>query len=209
MPHFALLVAFLLCSSTGCASSRQITDLTDILPPDQVAPHHATVDAVLRYYFTDEAYQAIKDIPLIDGPAVSGYAAGTTFMSNILTLFSFNGWGRKVIFPSDILRKQWGVEGIIHEYIHHLDDMDRDGEGEFIDLEEFRQAFLALQKDFNYAWIAINANNKHAEFPWIYHKLISVGDLSERIAYTGGQMAVTGKGPDYMKRVFRKILRFR
>ena len=206
----ALLAMALLPINSGCASSRRITDLRGALPKDQAGlPYHATVDAVLRHYFTDKAYAAVKDIPLIDGPSMSGYAAGTTFWSNLVSLLSLNGIGRKVIFPKELLRKEWGVEGIVHEYIHHLDDMDRDGEADFINHAEFRKAFIRLEGDFTFAWIAINANRKQAEFPWAYHVFFSVGDLSERIAYTGGQMAVRKTGPDYAKRVFRKILRFR
>lgn len=201
-------VILILVLTAGCAGSRQITDLAGNLPADQAGvEHHATVDTVLQHYFTDEAYEAIKDIPLIDGPAMSGYAAGTTFLSNLFSLVTFNGWGRKVIFPLDILREQWGVEGIVHEYWHHLDDMDREGTLDLIDHDAFFDAFLRLERDFHYAYIAIIANRKYAEFSWFYHAFISVGDLSERIAYVAGYMARAGKGPDYMWDVLERIIR--
>lgn len=198
----------LLILVTGCAGSRQVTDLREMLPDNELSiAQHETVDSVLRHYFTDEAYEAIKDIPLIDGPALSGYAAGTTFLSNVASLVSFNGWGRKVIIQADLLLK-WGVKGIVHEYIHHLDDMCRDGELDLFDLEEFREAFWQLERDFNYAWLAINANRLAGDYPFFYDALLGIGDLSEEIAYTADQMAVKVQGPDYMKKVLGRILRF-
>jgi len=204
MRWLALLVVL-----SGCAGSRGITDLRELLPPIEAASeHHRTVDSVLRYYFTKAAYGAIKDIPLIDGPAISGYAAGTTFLSNVASLITLNGWGRKVIISKELLGK-WGVGAIIHEYVHHLDDMTRDGELDLIDLEAFRKAFLRLETDFKHAWIAINANRAVNSYPIFYDTFLSIGPLSERLAYTADQMAVKNKGPAYMKRALGRILRFR
>jgi hypothetical protein len=197
----------LLVVLSGCAGTRGITDLQEFLPEAEAQlVQHRTVDSVLHYYFTDEAYAAIKDIPLIDGPAFSGYAAGTTFLSNVASFVSFNGWGRKVIVPSDLLH-EWGVAAIIHEYVHHIDDMTRDGELDLIDLEAFRKAFLLLERDFKYAWIAINANRMVGEYPIFYDTLFSIGPLSERLAYTADQMAANGKGPAYMRIVLSRVLR--
>lgn len=199
----------LLVVLSGCAGTRGITDLQGVLPEIEAGvEHHRTVDSVLRYYFTEEAYEAIKDIPLIDGPATSGYAAGTTFLSNMASLVTFNGWGRKVIISKELLGR-WGVGAIIHEYVHHLDDMTRDGELDLVDLEVFREAFLRLEQDFKHAWIAINANRAIGSYPIFYDTFLSIGPLSERLAYTADQMAVKNKGPTYMKRALRRILRFR
>lgn len=199
----------LLILVTGCASNRQVTDLKGFLPKDEArVSRHRTVKSVLRYYFTAKAYKAIKDIPLIDGPAFSGYSAGTTFLSNVASLVTFNGWGRKVIIPVDLLQ-EWGVAAIIHEYVHHIDDMCRDGDLDLLDLEKFREAFWNLERDFDYAWIAINTNRMVGEYPIFYDTFVSIGDLSEEIAYTADQMAIEVKGPDYMKRVLGRVLRFR
>jgi len=203
MRYGAILLVFLI----GCAGHRNITNLSTILPDDEVGPaYHVTVDSVLRHYFTEEAYEVIKDIPLVNGPG--GYAAGTTFLSNVLSVITGNGFGRKVILPVWRIRNVFGVEGIIHEYIHHLDDMCRDGELDLFDLEAFRAAYLLLERDFKHAWIAINANRGYGGYPWFYHVFFSMGDLSERVAYAGSQMGRTGLGPDYMKAVFGRILRF-
>jgi len=191
----------------GCASSRQITHLRGYLPIKEAKlAHHKTVDSVLRHYFTDEAYAAIKDIPTINGPAYSGYAAGTSVLSSIASFLTFNGVGRKVIIPTRLLGS-WGVSGLIHEYAHHLDDMDRDGELEMIDHNEFLGAFLKLQMDTKYAWLAINADSKAGNPSWFYDTIVGVGYLSERIAYVADQMVSKGKGPDYMWKVFRKMFK--
>lgn len=201
-----LLLLLLLLA--GCSSTRQITDLRELLPEQEASlPHHHTLSTVLRRYFTDEAFDLIEDIPVIDGPAVYGYAAGTTFLSNVASLISGNGWGRKVILPREFLT-EWGVEGILHEYFHHIDDMCRDGESDLLDHEEFPSAFAALERDFAYAWIAINTRRKVSRYPWFFHAFLSIGDYSEEMAYTAGQMAARQKGPVYMKKVFRRVFRF-
>lgn len=201
MRRLALLLVLLVA---GCAGSRQITDLRGFIPETEARPAHKSVDTLLNHYFTSRSYALVKDIPLIDGPAFSGYAAGTTFVSNLASLVTLNGWGRKVIIPADLIRNVWGVECIIHEYVHHLDDMDRDGEAELLDLGEFRTAFITLLQDFKYAGLALSAVRKAHETKAGF---FVIGELSEHVAYTAAQMAVTGKGPDYMWHVFRKILR--
>lgn len=204
MKNALILMLALLC---GCASSRQIVDLKGMLPPED--RQFETVDDMLRYHLTDEAYALVADIPMIDGPSFSPYAAGTTFLSNLATLVSFNGVGRKVILPSGVLLA-WGSEAVLHEYVHHIDEMGRSGDIEpLIDIEEFADAFYMLERDSKYAWLAINTNRRIAAQPFFYDAIISIGPHSEQIAYTVGQIARTGKCPEYLKLVLRRVLRFR
>jgi hypothetical protein len=189
---------------TGCAGTREIIDLASFLPKkEQTAKHHASVAASLEHYFTPQANEVLQEIPAIAGPGFSGYAAGVNFWSNLASFISFNGVGRKVILPPDTLA-QWGVASLIHEYIHHLDDLDRDGDFDFIDHQEFRDAYFMLAQDRRYAGIALWAereSNAMMAATWF-----GIGDLSEQIAYVGQRLATRG-GPDYMIYVFRKMLR--
>ena len=192
-----LAIPLLLLS--GCAS---VTDLSDVLPLREVSLEHVTVDSVKQHYFTDEAYKAIEDIPIVDGIAVRPYAGGVNVISSLLAGFSGSGFGRTVVAPLSDLRK-YGVNVIIHEYIHHLDDMTRDGEADFIDYKAFEQAYTKLSTDMRYAGIVLYteqmANN------WITDTF-GVGFMSEHIAYVGAYLAQNG-GPPYMMEVFSKMLR--
>ncbi len=195
---------FLAVMFTGCTS--EIKNTYELFPEKQKLVHHRTVDSVKKYYFTDEAYKAIKDIPTVDGFAVkgSGFVSGVNFWSSLLSVVTGNGIGRKVITTKDKLRKN-GVRVLIHEYIHHLDDLDRDGEGNFIDHDEFKKAFKRMGKDRIHAgkanWIDRRATN-------FWTRVFGIGYLSEHIAYTGEVIIMLG-GPSYMWYVFRKMLRKR
>lgn len=191
-----------LVANTGCASSREITTLSEYLPKKEASlVYHQTLDKALKHYFTTAAYTAIKDIPLIDGPAVGGYAAGVNGWANLASLISFNGYGRKVILPSDSIKKH-GIGGIIHEYIHHIDDMCRDDELKLLNLKEFKWAYLLMANDRRYAgivrYVEQRANNSWADF-------FGVGQMSEHIGYVA-QYIATHDAPHYIKWVFRHIL---
>lgn len=196
-------ISLLITLLSGCAGSRQITSLDAHLPKKEKLEHHATVDSLLNHYFTDDAYASLKNIPLVDGPAVGGYAAGVNIWANLASLLTLNGWGRKVILPSDSI-KQHGVGGIVHEYIHHIDDMCRDGDLNLLNLEEFIWAYKLTARDMRYAgiclWVETRANS--------FWNVFGVGDLGEHIAYTA-QYIVTKDAPDYLRWVFRKVLRLK
>jgi len=194
-----VVVAAVLVVNTGCACSREISNLTDYLPEKEASiPYHQTVDKVLKHYFTPAAYAVIKDIPLIDGPAVGGYAAGVNTWANLASLISFNGYGRKVILPSDSI-KYHGVGGIIHEYIHHIDDMCRDGDLKLLDLDEFKWAYLLMAYDRQYAGIVRYAE-RGASRVWGVD-FFGIGEMSEHIGYVAQHIA-THDAPHYMKWVF-------
>ena len=196
-----LLIILTLLLISGCAGTREITDLTPHLPDNSPK---TTIKEIKEQYFTQEAYKQIKDIPLIDGPAFSAYAPGVNFWSNLASFISCNGIGRKVIAPSDSIKK-WGLAVIIHEYVHHLDDMDRDGDAEFINHEEFKKAYLLMSKDMQFAgivrWVELQCGDTFTT------NTFGVGDYGEHIAYVAQHLA-TKNGPPYMKHVFRLMLKF-
>jgi len=200
--NFVIVITLCLALNTGCASSREITNLSGHLPKKEVSfVYHQTLDKALKHYFTPVAYNAIKDIPLIDGPAVGGYAAGVNGWANFTSIISLNGYGRKVILPSNSI-KQHGIGGIIHEYIHHVDDMCRDGELKLLNLKEFKWAYLLMANDMQYAGI-VRYVEKRANSVWA--SIFGVGEMSEHIGYVA-QYITTHDAPHYMKWVFRRVL---
>lgn len=199
MIRFLILLLILI----GCSGTRQITNLYDKLPKKEAArKEYKTVDSFLKHTFTDAAYEKLKDIPLIDGPAYTAYVSGVNIWSNIASFFTFNGVGRKVIIPKDKIKK-WGIKGLIHEYLHHLDDMTRDGEGNFINYDEFKKAYVRMSRDTFYAGIVIYTERQADRF---FTNVFGIGHMSEHIAYSASHVYLHG-GPDYFKKVFRKIFR--
>lgn len=225
MRHLAILIVLLF---SGCNS--QITNIGPLLPKedmpvDFITPqgerkifrdYNRTIDSFLRYHFTDKAYSVLKDIPVIDGICYKPYAGGVNFWSNLISLICFNGIGRKIIIEKEMI-KTFGEDGLKHEFVHQLDDMDRDGEGEWIDHDEFRKAYDKLSGDYK---LLKTDNNKHIKIykyasvinyiekqsnDWITNTF-GIGDMSEHIAYST-RFLFSGAAPDYFKRVFRKIFR--
>ena len=200
MRYIVIIIMILL---SGCYTTYN--DISSFLPKKQrYIHHHKTVNSVLKYYFTDSAYKSIKNIPMVDGISNAPYVVGVNGWSIFISIFIGNGYGRKVVINPCSL-KSWGIKGIIHEYIHHLDDMDRDGIKEFIDHNEFIEAYKRLSMDTKYAGI-VHYVEKKANY-W-FTNWFGVGEYSEYIAYTGG-FIFKNDAPDYLKHVYRKILRFR
>jgi hypothetical protein len=197
-----LLLALVLLS--GCMAT-EITDLSNNLTEKDIAKYGgSSVDHLKRYFFTDEAYEAIKDIPIKESSWVRGYAGGTTFLSTVIDVFTLNGPGRQVLLSPKMLDKKNHVElHILHELIHHLDDMGRDGEKEFINLKEFDRAYRTMYGHYKFhgllAW-----TERHANHWWT--DLFGIGEYSEHIAYSGSKIAFQGT-TIAMRKAFSRILR--
>jgi hypothetical protein len=197
--YFASLL--LAISITGCATP--LNYIQPYLPEkEQSNPNHLTVSSVLEHYFTPQAHQRLKEIPAVTHFGFSAYAAGVNIWADIASLVTLAGVGRKVIIPMHTLNS-WGVSSIIHEYIHHFDDLDRDGEEDWIDPGEFKQAYLMMARDHKYAGIAMWVEGQTAKDS--LPSFMGIGELSEHIAYVAQHLALKD-GPDYMKYVYRKIL---
>ncbi len=193
------LLVFLLLMS-GCISPvKRIDNIIPIKQRD--LPQHRTIDTVLKYYFTDEAYQAVKDIPSVDALTFGGsYVAGVNFWTSLYAFFTRLGIGRKVVFSMKGLSLN-GVPTVLHEYFHHIDDMTRDGDIDLVSVDEFEVAWKRLEKEFP----------RHAGFidGWadrIFTNLFGIGEYSEHMGYTLQHMMMYG-GPKYMKNVYRKVIR--
>jgi len=185
---------------TGCAT--HITKINHIIPISQRrAPHHETVDSALQYYFTDEAYDAVKGIPSIDGITFGGsYVAGVNVWTSLLAVVTRLGLGRKVVINMKGLKNN-GVYLLAHEYFHHIDDMTRDGDIDLVSVEEFKPAWARFKKEYPSRAAYVN---KFADR--ILTDLFGVGEYSEQMAYTLNHTLKYG-GPQYMKYVYRKVIR--
>jgi hypothetical protein len=203
MKHILIILILLLA---GCSSTREIIEMEPYLSEAELEnPNHQTVDKIRKFYFTNTGYEAIKSIPVIDGPALSSYSAGVNFWSNVASFLTCNGTGRKVITTESSLG-QWGVAALVHEYIHHLDDIDRDGDAEFIDHEEFKRMYGLMANDRHWRGLFLWAEKQN---DMQTSKVFGIGDMSEQIAYVGQHLMIKGTGPEYMKYVFRRMLRLK
>jgi hypothetical protein len=165
-----------------------------------------SIDYILKKNFTDEAYQAIKDIPVIINNHLyaSAMASGTNFWSRVAGLFLGCGVDRKIIITYQAASEDTIEETIIHEYIHQLHDMTLDGNGNWIDEIEFQQGYKACWNDKQFVEI-VKLAELRANF-WITN-YFGIDYWSEYIAYVGARCCVTKSTPKYLGHVFRHILR--
>lgn len=158
---------------------------------------------VISANFTPEAQSAVSEIKIYEGFHFYSYVAGVNFWSDLASFLTFNGIGRKIITSQGTLNEST-TSTIIHEYVHHLDDMDRDGEIEIIDHQEFWRTFLEMRR--------ATATREATEF--ILEKsdrfitnTFGIGPLSEIIAYTASWIIENPElCPLYMHQVFSRIL---
>ena len=188
---------------TGCASNNIVTDLS--IPEPGNLNGFSSIDEVKQKYFVEDAYEAIKDIPTILGNTWFGkpFVSGVNFWSSFASTIMFNGWGPKVIVSSKRLYSNSGLDTIIHEYVHHLDALDRQGRGEFIDHDEFRTALARMLEDDKYKKRVQEVMNSADSF---ITNIFGIGPLAEEIAYMADDLVIND-GPDYMWHVFRNMLR--
>lgn len=160
------------------------------------------VSAFLEDNFTPQAIVAIRGIKIYEGMHLHPYVSGVNFWSDAISFLIFNGIGRKIITTRGTLEEGCPRETIIHEYMHHLDDMDRDGEIEIIDQLSFLHAFRKFYQE-NTA-VAENLLDRSDR---AITNIFGIGPLSELIAYTAGWVV---ENPDlcpmYMHVVYADIL---
>jgi len=187
---------------SGCAASNFVTDLS--IPNPGSLHGYTSINDVQQKHFVPNAYQAIRSIPTIDGHTWFGkpFVSGVNFWSSFSSVLLFNGYGLKVIIPHERLYSSSGLETIIHEYVHHLDYMDRQGLGEFIDHAEFTEALERMLRSPFYDEVAEDVLDSSDRF---VTNVFGIGSLSEEIAYMADKLVTEG-GPQYMWHVFRNIL---
>jgi len=197
------LVALFILLIALCGCHTQHDYIAGMLPSSICnQPEHRTIETVKRHYFVPKAYESIRDIPAFSGPnTLHCQALGVNGWTHIASLFTGHLPGRRVVITNDSFSV--GITGIIHEYIHQLDDMDRDGEGEFFDHDELPTVIFLLRRDL--AWKHLLEYAEDGADWWVTD-LFGIGENSEIIAYLATRMTTKG-GPEYLWRFFRKTLR--
>ena len=188
------ILILLLCLLGGCNT----IELNKI----RVDNSYEDISEIVKRSFTPEAREAIRDIKVYEGLHINSYVVGVNFWSDFISFITFNGIGRKIISSQGTLTTGDLFSTIIHEYVHQLDDMDRDGEIEIIDHVAFEEAFEKMNKDLESETASIvDKSNRFIT------DLFGIGPLSEEIAYTASWIVNNPNiCPLYMHRVFFNIL---
>ena len=167
-----------------------------------------SVREAIREIFTPEAYELIKDIPVYRGPLPGhALASGTTVLSRVPLLFSGITGRAVVLREKDISNVHTTyrdmLDDLVHEYIHHLEDLSLDADVEFLDNTEFHTAYAACRNNTNhhgiYLFVEDSANT------WVTNNF-GISELSEYIAYTG-QIIYKQRCTPSLRRVYSHILR--
>lgn len=198
------VLILLLILLSGCACS-EITDISPYLKVGDIKTiNGCSVDDVKRHFFTDEAYELIKDIPLKLYPDfLSPHAGGTTALSTLVGVLSLNGPGRQVYIPEKALKDEKTLTHIIHEYIHQIDDIGRDGGPELIKLDEFQEGYASCYGHQQFHGIVM-MTERYANF-W-FTDWFGIGDYAEHVAYVGACIA-TQACTHKLRWAFRKVLK--
>ena len=198
------LLLLLLLFSSGCPALRDYNTL-EFLPSDSELVEFKKItgnNSILSQFFTAEAQIALAGISVVDGIMIKPFVIGVNGWSRFAGVITLNGFDKRVVISKNYM-KTATINTVIHEYIHHLDAMDRAGEGEWISHREFAIAFHRLMQDPNYRNTSRSKLNSSDSF---ITNVFGIGPLSELIAYTGAWVA-EGNGPIYMRYVFRNILK--
>lgn len=166
---------------------------------------------VLNNYFTKEAFEKLKEIPVVYGSTYSdsiAAATGRSFFANCFNLLDGYGWGRKTVVTS----KEMSEGTCVHEYIHHASSVG------LIDDKEFSVAWKLFCLDKDYEEIREHVDTKIISFynPWIMNlfpyktKIEREAILIEALYFPENwdQALIKKDLPDYMKKVYEKTLNF-
>lgn len=187
---------FLLVFLTGCLSPVSNFEI-------KTEGRVESVDDFIKKTFTDDAYKHLRDISVYESPSNTfGAALGTSNWSYVISVLFGLGFDRSVlIFNSNDVRTH-----LIHELVHHLDDIGRDGGKEFIDPIEFYRIYARSRKYTRYRYIVEYAEQRTV-FHWLITSLFGIGEHSERIASCADVIWDRNDVPEDMKKLFRKIFR--
>lgn len=189
---FLLLLLF-----TGC-NTIQIEDIF-------YRNHKIEIADIIERHFTPEAAHAISDIKIYEGFHFHSYVAGVNFWSDFAAFITFNGIGRKIISSQGTLVSGDLEATVIHEYVHQIDDLDRDGEVEVVDHQGFWRAFLEMRRDPSLRAVTDSILDKADRF---ITNVFGIGPASEIIAYTSSWVAQNpNECPMAMHRALARILK--
>lgn len=147
---------------------------------------------------TPEAAKAVEHINVFVGPLGftkpnAGFAAGTSRWSYIPLILLLGTTERSIIFENLPTK-----EMLRHEYLHHLDDMTRDEEGDFIRAPEFRSA------QARHPYVKYLLRNSRT---WVTDTF-GIGESSEEMAWFSekdSRIKAFSKMPHVYRKVFKDI----
>jgi len=159
-----------------------------------------TINEIKEAHFTQDAIDATRGVRFIDGVDLGkSYIIGANFWGSAVGLFTGIGMSRQVVFDLD----GGGIKTVIHELIHHIDDMSRDGEVDLLSYVYFDAVYEKLSRDEK--WSGLYKYSLRG-YHW-FTDIFGIGWRSEQIAYVGAWMAYYKSGPSYMWDVFDKVLK--
>lgn len=197
-----LISLILLLSLTGCYTTRESFPEKH----NSLNVRGMSIQEVLKEHFTTEAYEVIKEINVVESHVLGdgALAAGTNFWSRVYSLaIGIGGVDRRVVLSSSAFNSPFVNKILVHEFIHHLHDMQLDGEGEWIDEKEFERAYEQTAHHWQYAGI-VHTVERHANRWWT--NIFGINANAEYIAYTGDHCAFDNC-PSALGLVYRKILK--
>lgn len=158
---------------------------------------------ILRQYFTDEAFQQLACIPVVEGDVgerTLARATGRNCLMNLGQLFVGYGWGKKTIVKR---AESLTHRTTIHEYVHHASAVGR------IDDCAFEDAWDKMSEDKKYLSVMKDIDAEvddgvSAFLAFFFPRIRTI----EREAHLAEEIACGLEVPDYMKEVFKKTLRF-
>lgn len=189
------LLFVLLLFIIGCATP--FNSLEGRIPDRHYArDYNKTVESLKAHYFSEEAQKIIKDIPCVDGMTMSGsYVVGANFWGTFIGVLTGSGFSPKCVMNEKAMQS-YGPEGIIHEYIHHVEHL--------VDQKAFEKAYIRMSKDSR--WYGLVRYTEPKADRWVTNTF-GISKYSEWIAYMGAKMADEQSGPGYMWDVLEVILK--
>lgn len=159
---------------------------------------------VLNKYFTNNSFEKLKSVPVVQGRVFYNYcahAAGRNFAMNCAQIFAGYGWGKKTIITSE---KQLSDSIVLHEYIHHASAFG------LIDDAQFADSWNKMAQQEKYKKLANKIDEEINEYrPQIIMDSFNIwrtiereSKLAEKIIFEKAEI------PKEMKQVYEKTLKF-
>ncbi len=167
---------------------------------------YGTFHDVLKKYFTDEAYQKMKDIPIYSAKGVpvatiqtNNKWAAISSSGGLRGILQGMGKDKKIIVKESYLTNSKFspadfISSTIHEYIHQGQDLH------LIDTDKFINAYERWEQEGRAIRIALwNGNDVYTE----------ITSPVERMAYLGQRIATNHitDAPLYIHEVYKRLLR--
>lgn len=158
---------------------------------------------ILKKYFTDEAFEKLKDIPVVSGSKLGdyqAYAAGRNCFINFIQFLIGYGWGRKTIIIGEYVTK----ETIIHEYVHHASAIG------LLNDDDFSEVWDIMEKDEKYKNLTQSIEeiiDRH--YNSTFMTLIPLLRTLERESLLAEKTMINPEAiPDYVKKIYSKTLKY-